>query len=221
MSVRKILNPKVLFIGFGNVGNKIAELLLSKNEIHPGIKNFKPKIVGIFTKSHGAVVSQQGINLEKSYNQFISNKIFTASSPDYTNIPVIEAIQSLDYDCLIDISTLTIKSDGEPSISYTRKALKRGINVISANKGPAAFANSELHLLAAKHNCKFLHESAVMDGAPVFNLFRENLRGCKVTGLSGILNSTTNFILSKMEDEYSFEKSLKKRRNLVLLRMTT
>ena len=130
------------------------------------------------------------------------------------NIPVIEAIQNLDYDCLIDVSTLTIKGRGEPAISYTREALKRSINVVSANKGPAAFANEELHSLADKYNCRFLHESAVMDGAPIFNLYRNNLKGCKITGLSGILNSTTNFILSNMEEGVSFDKSLKEAQKL-------
>jgi homoserine dehydrogenase len=86
--------------------------------------------------------------------------------------------------------------------------------VVSTNKGPAAFANTELHSLADKYGCRFLHESAVMDGAPVFNLFRDNLKGCKVTGLSGILNSTTNFILSKMEDGNTFDKSLKEAQKL-------
>lgn len=208
------LKPRLLFIGFGNVGKKIAELFLSEDKNYHGIKDFKPQVVGIFTKSHGAVVNQDGIDLQNSYNQFIRSKHFTAANPDYVNIPVIEAVRNLDYDCLIDISPLTIKSKGEPSITYTKEALKRGINVVSANKGAAAYENSTLHLLADKSNCKFLHESAVMDGAPVFNLFRETLKGCKVTGLSGILNSTTNLILSKMEDGNTFEDSLKEAQSL-------
>jgi homoserine dehydrogenase len=209
MADKVISAPRLLFIGFGRVGQKVVELFLSENGKYPGLADFKPKVVGIFTKSHGAVANQYGINLEKSFNQFIKAGHFTQTNPDFVNIPVIEAVQNLDYDCLIDVSVLTIKGHGQPAISYTEEALKRGINVVSANKGPAAFANAELHSLADKHTCKFLHESAVMDGAPVFNLFRYNLKGCKVTGLSGILNSTTNFILSKMEEGEPFDKSLK------------
>lgn len=209
MLIQKVPVPRLLFIGFGNVGQKVAELFLSKNKTHPGLSGFKPQVIGIFTKTHGAVVNQAGINLEKSFNQFVKNKHFTQANPDYVNIPVIEAVQNLDYDCLIDVSGLTIEKKGEPSITYIREALKRSINVVSANKGPAAFAYKELHSLADKQSCKFLHESAVMDGAPVFNLYRNNLKGCKVTGLSGILNSTTNFILSKMEEGVAYEKALK------------
>ena len=72
-------------------------------------------------------------------------------------------------------------------------------HVVTANKGPAAFAFRELDSLAGKNNVHFLFESAVMDGAPVFNLQRQALRGCRVTGISGILNTTTNFVISRLE----------------------
>jgi homoserine dehydrogenase len=209
MLIQKSIAPRILFIGFGKVGQKIAELFISKKETHPGLSDLNPKVIGIFTRTHGAVVNQDGINLENAFNMFVKSNHFKQSSPDYVNIPVIEAVQTLDYDCLIGVSGLAIKEHGEPAVSYTREALKRHINVVSANKGPAAFAYTELHSLADRQNVKYLHESAVMDGAPVFNLYRNNLRGCKVTGLSGILNSTTNFILSKMEDGETFQKSLK------------
>jgi len=209
MLIQKIFIPRLLFIGFGNVGQEVAGLFLAKNNIHPGLAYLKPQVVGIFTKTHGAVVNQAGINLEKAFNQFSKSNHFTQANPDYVNIPVLDAVQNLDYDCLVDVSGLSIKEKGEPAITFTREALKRGINVVSANKGPAAFAYNELKALAEKQGCKFLHESAVMDGAPVFNLYKDNLKGCKVTGLSGILNSTTNFILSKMEEGRTFENALK------------
>jgi homoserine dehydrogenase len=214
MLMQKSSNQRLLFIGFGNVGQKIAELFVSKSKHYPGLSKFDPKIVGIFTKWHGAIVNQGGIDLVNSVDQFVKEKQFTKSNPDFSNIPVIEAIQKLNYDCMVDISTLTIKEKGEPAVSYTKEALKRGISVVSANKGPAAFSSSDLYALASKYNCKFLHESTVMDGAPIFNLYKDDLKGCEIKGLSGILNLTTNFILTKMEEGISFEKSVKEVRKL-------
>jgi homoserine dehydrogenase len=80
---------------------------------------------------------------------------------------------------------------------------------VTANKGPAAFAYNELRSLAEKNGVSFLHESTVMDGTPVFNLARNGLKGCTITGVSGVLNSTTNFVLSRMEKGESIEEAVK------------
>ena len=137
--MQKSSNQRLLFIGFGNVGQKLAELFVSKSKHYPGLSKFDPKIVGIFTKWHGAIVNQGGIDLVNSVDQFVKEKQFNKSNPDFSNISVIEAIQKLNYDCLVDISTLTIKEKGEPAVSYIKEALKRGISVVSSNKGPAHF----------------------------------------------------------------------------------
>jgi homoserine dehydrogenase len=105
----------------------------------------------------------------------------------------------LDYDVLVELSTLSIAGRGEPAIFHVRTALERGRHAVTANKGPAAFAYRELAGLAQKNGVRFLFESAVMDGAPVFSLQKHALRGCRVTGISGILNTTTNFVISRLE----------------------
>jgi homoserine dehydrogenase len=119
--------------------------------------------------------------------------------PNPSPISVQQAVDELDYDVLVELSTLNIAAKGEPALSYVRSALKRKRHVVTANKGPAAFAFRELDLLARQNGVRFLFESAVMDGAPVFSLQRHSLRGCRVTGLSGILNTTTNFVISRLE----------------------
>ncbi len=82
----------------------------------------------------------------------------------------MQALQTLDYDVLVELSTLNISGRGEPAISHVRAALGRGRHVVTANKGPAAFAYRELAELAGEKGVRFLFESAVMDGAPVFSL---------------------------------------------------
>jgi len=99
---------------------------------------------------------------------------------------------------------------GQPAIDHIRAALEAGAHAITANKGPIVHAYEELTALAARHNRRFLFESTVMDGVPVFSLFRECLPAIRLRGFHGILNSTTNVILSGMEEGLSFDESLKR-----------
>ena len=66
----------------------------------------------------------------------------------------------------------------------------------------------DLKALAAKHGVRFLFESTVMDGAPVFGLFRETMPTAEVTSIRGVLNSTTNLILTRMENGESFDQAV-------------
>jgi homoserine dehydrogenase len=97
---------------------------------------------------------------------------------------------------------------GQPAVSYLRTALQAGMHAITANKGPVVHAYQELTDLAKKHGRKFYFESAVMDGAPIFSLFRESLPATSLHAFYGILNSTTNLILTRMENGDSFDGAL-------------
>jgi homoserine dehydrogenase len=100
--------------------------------------------------------------------------------------------------------------DGQPAIDHIRAALEMGAHAITANKGPIVHAYEELKSSAAAKGRRFLFESAVMDGVPIFSLFRDNLPVVHLHGFRGILNSTTNVILSGMEEGLSFDESLAK-----------
>lgn len=98
---------------------------------------------------------------------------------------------------VIEITTLN-PSTGEPAISHIRAAFARQMHVVTANKGPIAHAYAALMREARMAGVEFRFESTVMDGAPVFNLVRNNLPGCKVSGFTGILNSTTNVVIEAL-----------------------
>jgi len=103
---------------------------------------------------------------------------------------------------------------GQPAIDYVRTALQAGIHVVTANKGPVVHAYRELRDLAAANHVRFLHEAAVMGGAPIFSLFREALPAARLERLRGILNSTTNLILTEMENGTNYEAAVKKAQDL-------
>jgi len=109
---------------------------------------------------------------------------------------------------LFEATSLNV-SDGQPAIDHIRTALESGAHAITANKGPIVHGYEALAALATEKRKRFLFESTVMDGAPIFSMFREGLPLVHVNGFRGILNSTTNVILSGMESGLSFEDSLK------------
>jgi homoserine dehydrogenase len=100
-------------------------------------------------------------------------------------------------------------NDGEPAITHIRTALELGMHALTANKGPVVHAYRKLTALAAQHGVHFFHESTVMDGAPIFSLFRGTLPAAQLLSFRGILNSTTNLILGRMENGESFEDAVK------------
>ncbi len=214
MKEQKIFSPKILLIGFGNVGRKLIEILGVEKEKFHNLSAFNPNVTGIFTKDHGSIKNENGIDLRSAWQNYKTQNCFNENSSDFTRISAMDAINELDFDILIELSTLSVKEKGEPAVSYVKAALNRGKDVVTANKGPAAFAYDELKQLAANNNCNFLYESAVMDGAPVFNLFKHALKGCRVTDIAGILNTTTNFILSRMEDRIELSDAIKEAQKL-------
>jgi homoserine dehydrogenase len=115
-------------------------------------------------------------------------------------------------DVLFEATSLNVET-GQPAIEHIRAALHHGAHAITANKGPIVHAYRELRALAAAHKKKFLFESTVMDGVPIFSLF-DQMPTIRLQGFHGILNSTTNVILSEMESGLSFDEALKKAQSL-------
>ena len=116
-------------------------------------------------------------------------------------------------DALFEVSSLNAAT-GQPAIAHIRAALESGAHAISANKGPVVHAYRELTDLAASKGRRFLFESSVMDGVPIFSLFRETLPALEVRGFRGVLNSTTNVVLEGMEAGMTFEDSVRQAQKL-------
>ncbi len=121
-------------------------------------------------------------------------------------------LASAQADILFEATSLNVEN-GQPAVEHIRAALEHGAHAITANKGPIVHAYRELRDLAAKQRKRFLFESTVMDGVPIFSLF-DQLPAIHLQGFHGILNSTTNVILSQMEQGLSFEDALKKAQEL-------
>ena len=137
----------------------------------------------------------------------LNEKLLRAGAPALRDVG--EWLRLAKPDFLFEATSLSLH-DGQPAIDHIRAALEAGAHAITANKGPIVHAYEELRSLAAARGRRFLFESTVMDGVPIFSLFRDNLPVVHLRGFRGILNSTTNVILSGMEEGLSFEESLVK-----------
>lgn len=184
------------FLGFGHVGRALCRLLLN----HPFGGRFS--VTGISTARHGSIVSPQGLDIPAVLDAAESGRPFGDDE-----WPAGRLAAEGPCDVILELTPLVISS-GEPATRHIRTALEAGRHVVSANKGPIAFHYRDLRDIAQARRRMLLFESTVMDGTPVFNLARTCLRGCKVLGFKGILNTTTNFLLDSMSEGRSFADAL-------------
>jgi homoserine dehydrogenase len=194
-------------LGFGNVGKALARLLLRKKELMLKHYDFSFSITGIATAHHGVAIQPAGIDIDRALQLLSSGGHLGELSVHPQLDDPFEFIRFCEANVLFE-NTPVSYTDGQPAVRYLHAALESGMHAITANKGPVVHAYHELTDLAKAHGRRFLFESAVMDGAPIFSLFRDSLPAVDLRGFSGILNSTTNLILTRMETGESLETSV-------------
>ncbi len=188
---------RLAIIGFGHVGQELTRLLLMKRSWLLQSRGLDVEVVAISTKSKGSLMSEKGLDLNRALKELETNGDLRGYPDSHTDLAPLEIISKTVADMVVELTTLDIKS-GQPAIEHISKALGNGMDVVTANKGPIAFAYCELRALARSRGARFRFEGTVMDGTPVFSLVEKTLPGCQVTGLRGILNSTSNFVLTEM-----------------------
>jgi len=198
---------RVALVGFGNVGRALVRLLESKQEQLRSEFGFTTLVTGIATGHHGMAINIDGIDIEQALKISHDGQDISALSavPDLSSIQ--EFINAVPADVLFENSPVNHLT-GQPAADHLRMALERGMHAITANKGPVVHAYEELSQLAKRKQRRFLFESAVMDGAPIFSLFRGPLPAVELIGFQGILNSCTNLLLEMMEGGRSFEEAV-------------
>ena len=196
MNKNEMKKIRLALLGFGNAGQAFAKLLLEKQDLIEKKYNCKVIVTAIATNSKGNLLCPEGIDLNEILEELQKNGKFSNKGL-LSDMGAIEIATRAEYDVLVEMTPLNIFS-GQPAISHIEAAFARGKNVITANKGPIAWKFSELQKMAKDNGSKFFYETTVMDGTPVFNLAEKTLQMCEVTEVSGILNSTTNFILEEL-----------------------
>jgi homoserine dehydrogenase len=206
------MRADLALVGFGNVARRFVRLIEGRRDWLALDYDLECRIVGIATRHHGAAFRQAGLDaVAAAVRVEGGHPLVEPSTAAEDSLDVIRRLAQSDapLKVLIETTTLDINA-GQPAIDYVRAALQSACHAITANKGPAAFAYEELNALAFDRDLSFLFEGTVMDGVPVFNLVRETLPAVEITGFRGVINSTTNHILSALEDGESFDTALER-----------
>ncbi len=195
-------------LGFGNVGQALANLLLDKQEELGSLYDLTFTITGIATGSHGAALDPGGIDVVRAIRLIREgSSLESISTTKETPANALDFIRRCEAQVLFENTPVNYE-DGQPAIKHLELALQRGMHAITANKGPVVHAYQQLTELAKSIDRKFFFESTVMDGAPIFSLFRDALPGAQLCAFKGILNSTTNLILTRMEGGEGFDQAV-------------
>lgn len=193
---------RLAVIGFGNVGKAFARMLLTRQHDLDGL-GVHFLVTGIFTARHGHAIDRRGLDLQRALSVENLGEINRRRSA----IGGLEFIRTCPADIVIEISSLN-PFNGEPALGYVQEALSKGRSVVTANKGPIAFAYQRLAEMADSSGCDLLFESTVLDGCPLFSLVRETLPCTRILGFRGILNSTSNLVLEKIEEGLTMKEAI-------------
>ncbi len=197
---------RLAFIGFGNVGQELARLLLRKRQHLAERYDLSFRTMAIATGSHGAAINPDGIDLEAALARADAGASVADLSASPAPSTTLELIEACGADVLFENTPVDYES-GQPALDHLRRGLESGMHALTANKGPVVHGYTELRDLADSRGLRFLFEPTVMDGAPLFSLWRA-LPAAELHSLRGVLNSTTNLILERMEAGSSFETAV-------------
>lgn len=218
----------LVLVGFGNVGRRFVRLLEERREELNTRCNLDWRIVAIATARHGNAINLDGLDAMRAAAHLESGGrlddlglgVRVTSGADFIQQVARQSRAGTGRDespdqqpgssrrlVAVETTVLDVRS-GQPATDHVRASLLDGMDVITANKGPVAFAYAELDELARAKGRSFLFDGAVMDGIPIFNLARATLPTVRILGLRGVVNSTTNHVITAMENGREFAEAL-------------
>ncbi|MCX8181720.1 MAG: homoserine dehydrogenase [Candidatus Methanomethyliaceae archaeon] len=203
----------LVFVGFGTVGRGLADLLIEKRSLLEKAYGIKWRVVAISDLKLGSIIDDNGINLAEALRLADSGRNLESLPAKRKGLSALEVIKESSANTIIEVTWTNIV-DGEPGYTHVKTALSLGKNVVTTNKGPIALYYRELMDLAKEKGVHLRFKGTVLSGTPAFNLFDGPLSGCSVQSIRGILNGTTNFILTEMEKGADYASALKEAQRL-------
>lgn len=198
---------RLSIIGFGVVGQGLAELLVTKRDMLRHDFDVDVSLVSVATGHDGFLYREEGLNIPTLLELAAAHQSLTAHPDIHRWDSALEGLRASGADILAEATGTNLR-DAEPGISHIRTALSMGTHVTTANKGPAALFADELFALARRQNVQLRMESTVMAGTPVISTVREGMAGARVQAVRGILNGTTNYILTAMAQGRNYAEVL-------------
>jgi len=199
---------RYMLIGLGNIGRNLLDILVHRQAHVEADFGLRFILVGA-ADSSGAAIDPRGLDPALIRDLKLARQgVSTYPQAGRPGMRALEMVEAGQAEMLVEASPTNLK-DGEPGLSCMRAALGLGRHVVTANKGPLVLAFEELTGLARERGCKLLYSGTVAGGLPTVNIGMRDLAGSEVLRVEGILNGTTNYILTRMEEEgLSYEQAL-------------
>ena len=200
---------KLLLIGFGVVGQGLAEILRDKGAKLKQAQGFSAQVVGVVTASKGSLFHAAGLDIGALLEAAQSGSF--DAYPEGTGLrrglSAGEMIAAGAADTLVEMSPTNLET-AQPALAICHQALEAGLHLALANKGPVALDYAGLRAIAQARGLQLRYEATVMAGTPTMQLAEEALAGCEIRAARGILNGTTNYMLTQMEGGLSYAEAL-------------
>jgi homoserine dehydrogenase len=214
-SLSALLPPlRLLLMGYGHVAQALLPLLASRSEWLGNELGTRPVISGIGTRGRGYYIHPEGIDVNLLANEKDPLDWFSSVGSRRENAEAfIQSGKAAGASILIELTSLN-PHGGQPALMHIRSALQAGLDVITANKGPVAYAQSELQSLAERYNVQFRFESTVMDGLPLINLAQFTLPAVGMRSFRALLNTTSSLVLSMIEQGHTLDEAIARAQQL-------
>lgn len=197
---------QLALVGFGNVGQGMTQILQDQGDYFAEQFGVIFQIVAVSDFKLGSVFDANGLSPKNLLKAAASGDLTAALAESY-GWSVETMIEKSNADTLVEASFTNLDT-GEPALSYIQQAINQGMHVVTTNKGPIALHFPELHKLAKANNVQIGLEGTVMSGTPALSVGRNLLSAAGITHIQGILNGTTNYILTQMEKGASYNEAL-------------
>ncbi|UCD37884.1 MAG: homoserine dehydrogenase, partial [Fidelibacterota bacterium] len=207
------MNHRLAIIGFGTVGRGLAEILHKKAKDLEQRYGVEFSIVAVSDLLLGSVYHEKGLDISQLLSLINAGQNIAAYPDGIKGWDSLRVIEEAQADTIVEV-TYTDLETGEPALSHFKAAFESGKHLATTNKGPVALCYRELTTMAEKRGVQFLFEGTVMSGTPILNLAARTLAGTTIKEIRGILNGTTNYIITEMEKGLSYSVALKQAQEL-------
>ena len=198
---------RLVLVGLGNIGRRFLRVLDLKADhlrTHYGLSF---QVVGA-ADSRGAALDPAGLDLAQVADlKAAGRSVADLPALGQTGMSALELVRQVEADVLCEASPVNL-TDGEPGLSCMRAAMRRGMHVVTPNKGPLVLAYPELTALAQAQGVRLLFCGTVAGGLPAINLGQRDMAGATIARLEALPNLTTSFILDRMAGGRSYAEAL-------------
>ncbi len=213
------MSHKIALIGFGTVGQGLCEILIDKKEILRTKYGFDGEVVAVSDPVKGSVYCANGLDIKQLLSLVTKGTTLEEYQCSHSDCQchfgwdALKTIRESNADTICELAFTNVET-GQPAIDHCMAAFETGKNIVTSNKGPAAIDFAGMKALADENGAKFMIEGTVVSGTPIINLVQGPLAGCNISSIKGILNGTTNYILTQMEAGMEYSTALQKAQDL-------